>query len=165
MTYSNETGFMVLSTGNDSEVSVGYATLYGDMCGGYNVLKDVPKTLVFSLAYHYNKLYNAERIPVSTITKPPSAELNNDQKDTDSLPPYEILDEILRLMVDQELSVAEISSRGFDKDTVAKVQRMVYRNEFKRRQACPGVKITGKSYGKDRRYPIINKYLDDLGEE
>jgi NAD+ synthase len=165
MTYSNETGFMVLSTGNDSEVSVGYATLYGDMCGGYNVLKDVPKTLVFQLASYINELHGAERIPTSTITKPPSAELNEDQKDSDSLPPYEILDEILRLMVDEEKSVNEIVALGFNKDTVTKVQRMIYRNEFKRRQACPGVKITGKSYGKDRRYPIVNKYLDDLGEE
>lgn len=156
MALSNKHGPMVLATGNKSEMAAGYATLYGDMVGGYAVLKDVLKTLVYDLARWRNK--DGEVIPHSTIDKPPSAELRADQRDTDTLPPYEVLDAILELYVEADLGVAEIVDRGFDSETVTRVARMVDRNEYKRRQAAPGVKITAKAFGKDRRLPITNHY-------
>jgi NAD+ synthase (glutamine-hydrolysing) len=156
MAISNKHGPMVVATGNKSEMAAGYATLYGDMVGGYAVLKDVFKTLVYDLARWRNK--DVEVIPQSTIDKPPSAELRPDQKDSDSLPPYELLDAILQLYIEGDLGVEEIVGRGFDPEVVSMVARMVDRNEYKRRQAAPGVKITVKAFGKDRRLPITNLY-------
>jgi NAD+ synthase (glutamine-hydrolysing) len=156
MAISNKHGPMVLATGNKSEMAAGYATLYGDMVGGYSVLKDVFKTLVYELARWRNK--DGEVIPQSTIDKPPSAELRPDQKDSDTLPPYEVLDAILERYVEDDMGVAEIVADGYDAATVLAVARMVDRNEYKRRQAAPGVKITTKAFGKDRRLPITNRY-------
>lgn len=159
MAFSNETGFMVLSTGNKSEMSVGYATLYGDMNGGYNALKDVYKTIVFKLMRHYNK--DKEIIPWNTITKPPSAELAEGQEDQDSLPPYDILDGILSGLIEDELTISAIAKQiGVEESLVRKIQNMLYSAEFKRRQSCSGPKITRRSLGKDRRYPITNRYRD-----
>ncbi|GBE21471.1 MAG TPA: NAD+ synthase [Actinobacteria bacterium] len=156
MGISNKFGEMVVATGNKSEMAVGYATLYGDMAGGFAVLKDVLKTLVYRLAEWRNR--DREVIPRSIITKAPSAELRPDQKDTDSLPPYEILDPILERYVEQDLSIEEIVGDGFDRDIVVRIARMVDCNEYKRRQAAPGVRITRKAFGKDRRLPITNRY-------
>jgi len=156
MAISNKHGPMVVATGNKSEMAAGYATLYGDMVGGYAVLKDVFKTMVYDLARWRNK--DGDVIPQNTIDKPPSAELRPNQKDSDSLPPYETLDEILALYVESDLGVAAIVERGFDPALVARVAGMVDRNEYKRRQAAPGVKITVKAFGKDRRLPITNKH-------
>jgi NAD+ synthase (glutamine-hydrolysing) len=156
MAISNKHGPMVVATGNKSEMAAGYATLYGDMVGGYAVLKDVFKTLVYDLARWRNK--NGDVIPQNTIDKPPSAELRPDQKDSDSLPPYEVLDEVLQLYVEADLGVAEIVARGFDPELVTRVAGMVDRNEYKRRQSAPGVKITVKAFGKDRRLPITNRH-------
>ncbi|MDH5615336.1 MAG: NAD(+) synthase, partial [Acidimicrobiia bacterium] len=147
-----------VTTGNKSEVAVGYATLYGDMAGGYSVLKDVFKTLVYRLAEWRNAA--GEVIPRSIIDKPPSAELRPDQKDSDSLPPYDLLDEILTRYVEQDRSVQEIVNAGFDADLVGRVAGLVDRNEYKRRQAAPGVRITRKAFGKDRRLPITNRYRE-----
>ncbi len=167
MAMSNATGYMVLSTGNKSEVSVGYATLYGDMCGGFNALKDVYKTTVFELCnwrnlYHpANALGPAGRvIPERIITKPPSAELRPHQKDQDSLPPYDVLDDILTCLVEKEMNVDEIVAKGHALETVNRVWKLLDRAEYKRRQACPGVKISRKAFGRDRRYPIVNKFTD-----
>jgi NAD+ synthase (glutamine-hydrolysing) len=157
MAISNKFGPMVVATGNKSEMATGYATLYGDMVGGYSVLKDVFKTLVYELARWRNK--DHEIIPQNTIEKPPSAELRPNQKDSDSLPPYEILDAILEMYVHQDMGTEEIVSEGYDQDLVVQVARMVDRNEYKRRQAAPGVKITTKAFGKDRRLPITNAYV------
>ena len=162
MAISNKFNHMVISTGNKSEMAVGYATLYGDMAGGFAPLKDVPKMRVFELARFRNK--NEYVIPQRIIDRPPSAELAPDQKDEDSLPPYEILDEILELFVEQDVAREEIIERGFDRDTVAKVIHMVFRNEYKRRQAPPGVKITKRAFGKDRRYPITSGVLNYLND-
>jgi NAD+ synthase (glutamine-hydrolysing) len=137
-------------------MAVGYATLYGDMVGGYAVLKDVAKTLVYDLARWRNK--DEEVIPRSTMEKPPSAELRPNQKDSDTLPPYETLDQILSLYVEADLGLAEIVERGFDPGLVRRVAGMVDRSEYKRRQAAPGVKITVKAFGKDRRLPITNRH-------
>jgi len=156
MGISNKHGPMVLATGNKSEMAAGYSTLYGDMVGGFAVLKDVFKTLVYDLARWRNK--DGDVIPQSTIDKPPSAELRPNQKDSDSLPPYEVLDEMLQLYVEADLGVSAIVERGFDSDLVVRVAGMVDRNEYKRRQAAPGVKITVKAFGKDRRLPITNKH-------
>jgi NAD+ synthase (glutamine-hydrolysing) len=156
MAISNKHGPMVVATGNKSEMAAGYATLYGDMVGGYAVLKDVFKTLVYDLSRWRNK--NGDVIPQSTIDKPPSAELRPDQKDSDTLPPYEVLDEVLQLYVEADLGFAEIVARGFDPELVARVAGMVDRNEYKRRQSAPGVKITVKAFGKDRRLPITNQH-------
>jgi len=156
MAISNKHGPMVVATGNKSEMAAGYATLYGDMVGGFAVLKDVFKTLVYDLARWRNK--KGEVVPQSTIDKPPSAELRPDQKDSDSLPPYELLDAILQLYVEADLGATEIIARDFDPEVVARVTGMVDRNEYKRRQAAPGVKITVKGFGKDRRLPITNLY-------
>jgi len=157
MAISNKFGPMVIATGNKSEMAAGYATLYGDMVGGYSVLKDVFKTLVYELARWRNK--DDEVIPQNSIDKPPSAELKPDQKDSDSLPPYEILDAVLERYVEDDMGVEAIVESGYDSRLVARVARMVDRNEYKRRQAAPGVKITTKAFGKDRRLPITNAYL------
>ncbi len=165
MALSNKFGWMVLSTGNKSEMSVGYATLYGDMCGGYAVLKDVYKTTVFALS----RWRNAHKplgalgpagpvMPERIITKPPTAELRENQTDQDSLPPYEVLDAILQGLIEGELGIEEIAALGFDQETVRAVWRMLDRAEYKRRQAPPGVKITRRAFGRDRRYPITNGF-------
>ena len=159
MAVSNKFGGMVLATGNKSEMAVGYATLYGDMAGGYSVLKDVYKTLVYRLARWRN--HDREVIPTAIIEKEPSAELRPDQRDTDSLPPYDTLDEILHQYVELDRNVDQVVADGFAADTVAAVAAMVDRNEYKRRQAAPGVKITRKAFGRDRRLPITNAYEPD----
>lgn len=156
MAISNKHGQMVVATGNKSEMAAGYATLYGDMVGGYAVLKDVFKTLVYDLARWRNK--GGEVIPQNTIDKAPSAELRPDQKDSDSLPPYEILDAILERYIELDMGIEAIVADGYEPELVARVARMVDRNEYKRRQSAPGVKITTKAFGKDRRLPITNKY-------
>ncbi len=157
MAISNKQGRIVLTTGNKSEMAVGYATLYGDMAGGYAVIKDVPKMLVYELANWRNK--QGQVIPQRVIDRPPSAELADDQKDEDSLPAYEILDPILKMYVEKEFGLEEIIARGFDRDTVRKVLRMVDLNEYKRKQAAPGVRITKIAFGRDRRYPITSAYM------
>ena len=156
MALSNRFGWLVLTTGNKSELAVGYATLYGDMAGGFAVIKDVPKTWVYRLARHRNTL--GEVIPASILTKPPSAELRPGQLDADTLPDYEVLDPILAAYVEQDQSVAEIVALGHDEATVRRVAAWVDRNEYKRRQAPPGPKVTGKAFGKDRRLPITNGF-------
>jgi NAD+ synthase (glutamine-hydrolysing) len=156
MAVSNKFGGMVVATGNKSELSVGYATLYGDMAGGYAVLKDVFKTLVYRLVEWRNR--DGDVIPRSIIDKPPSAELRPNQLDTDSLPPYEVLDGILEAYVEADRSVADIAGAGFPPETVKRVAALVDRNEYKRRQAAPGVRITTKALGRDRRLPITNRY-------
>jgi NAD+ synthase (glutamine-hydrolysing) len=155
MALSNKFGWLVLTTGNKSEMSVGYATLYGDMAGGFAVIKDVPKTLVYELAGWRNQ--QAPVIPERATTRPPSAELRPDQKDTDSLPPYDVLDPILEAYVEEDRGADEIVAQGFDPDTVLHVIRMVDRSEYKRRQAAPGVRITQRAFGRDRRLPITNR--------
>ncbi|MBN1995744.1 MAG: NAD+ synthase [Anaerolineae bacterium] len=157
MALSNKFGWLVLTTGNKSEMAVGYATIYGDMAGGFAVIKDVPKTLVYQLCRYRNQISNV--IPENVLTKPPSAELRPDQKDTDSLPEYDLLDGILAAYIEDEYSAREIIALGYDEETVRRVIRMVDRNEYKRRQAPPGPKITSKSFGKDRRLPITNRYV------
>lgn len=156
MAFSNKTGKIVLSTGNKSEMSVGYATLYGDMVGGFCVLKDISKIMVFRLANYRNHI--APVIPVAIINRPPSAELAPNQKDEDSLPPYPILDAILEKYVEQDESYHQIVEAGYDPEIVKKVIKMVDRNEYKRRQAPPGVKITSRAFGRDRRYPITSGF-------
>src|SRR5438477_3064733 len=158
MALSNKFGHLVLSTGNKSELSVGYCTIYGDMAGGLAVISDVPKTMIYELARWINR--EREIIPRSTIEKPPSAELKPNQKDQDTLPPYEILDEILRLYVEDNLSARDIIGRGFDENTVRWVQRRVDLNEYKREQAAPGLKVTSRAFGLGRRMPIAQKYVD-----
>jgi NAD+ synthase (glutamine-hydrolysing) len=158
MAFSNKFGWLVLTTGNKSEVAVGYCTLYGDMVGGFAVIKDVPKTLVFDLCRWRNRESGGAVIPPGILTRPPSAELRPCQKDTDSLPPYEVLDAILELYVEQDQGVEEIAERGFDAALVMRVLQMVDTNEYKRRQSAPGIKITPKAFGRDRRLPITNRY-------
>ena len=158
MGLSNKFGWLVLTTGNKSEVGVGYCTLYGDMAGGFGVIKDVPKTLVYELAAYRNSLGSNPVIPSRVMEKPPSAELRPNQKDTDSLPPYETLDPVLQAYVEEDQSLETIVSRGFDSRMVAEIIRKVDRNEYKRRQASPGVKITPRAFGRDRRLPITNRY-------
>ncbi|MCK4659853.1 MAG: NAD+ synthase [Phycisphaerae bacterium] len=158
MALSNKFGWMVLTTGNKSEMAVGYCTLYGDMCGGLAVLSDVPKTMVYKVAEHMNVSAGRELIPENTITKPPSAELKPDQVDQDSLPPYDVLDRILQLYVEQEQSVSTIVSQGFAEPTVREVARMVDRNEYKRKQAPVGLKVTSRAFGTGRRMPIVARY-------
>jgi len=167
MGLSNKFGEMVVTTGNKSEMSVGYATLYGDMCGGYSVLKDIYKTEVYALSRWRNEnLPDQARgpagrvIPESSITKAPTAELRPNQTDQDSLPPYDVLDAILNGLVEEEQSVSDIVARGFPRETVNRVQHLLYGAEYKRRQAPPGVKITRRSFGRDRRYPITNGFRD-----
>jgi NAD+ synthase (glutamine-hydrolysing) len=156
MAISNKTGKMVLTTGNKSEMAVGYATLYGDMAGGFAAIKDVPKTLVYRLAEWRNA--QGSVIPRRVIERPPTAELRPDQKDTDSLPPYEILDPIIERYVERDQSPEDIVAAGFDPATVRRVTAMIDRNEYKRRQAPPGVRITPRAFGRDRRYPITSNY-------
>ncbi|MCC6374457.1 MAG: NAD+ synthase [Moraxellaceae bacterium] len=156
MALSNKNGWLVLTTGNKSEMAVGYATLYGDMAGGFDVLKDVPKTLVFRLAEYRNRLAGHAVIPQRVIDRPPSAELAPDQKDEDSLPPYAILDAILALYIEHDQSAEAIIAQGFERDVVYKVLRMVDFNEYKRRQAAIGPRITQRGFGRDRRYPLVN---------
>jgi NAD+ synthase len=167
MGLSNKFGDLLVTTGNKSEMSVGYATLYGDMCGGYSVLKDVYKTEVYALSNWRNTHHpggalgpDGRVIPESSITKVPTAELRANQTDQDSLPPYDVLDAILNGLVEDERSVAEIVGRGYDHDTVTRVQHLLYAAEYKRRQAPPGVKITRKGFGRDRRYPITNAFRE-----
>ena len=159
MAISNKFGWLVLTTGNKSEMAMGYATLYGDMAGGFAVLKDVPKTLVYDLARWRNENGSpANIIPQSIIDKPPSAELKPNQKDEDTLPPYAILDGVLKAYVEEDRSYKDIVDLGYDPQVVRRVIATVDRNEYKRRQAPPGVKITPKAFGKDRRLPIVNRY-------
>ena len=158
MALANKFGGIVLTTGNKSEMAVGYATIYGDMAGGYAVIKDVPKTLVYELAEYRNSLGESAVIPESVMTKPPSAELRPDQKDEDSLPPYDVLDPILKAYVEDDLGFDEIVGMGFERSVVEHVVTLVDRSEYKRRQAPPGIKITPRSFGRDRRMPITNRY-------
>ena len=158
MSLSNQFGSLVLTSGNKSETAVGYATLYGDTAGGFAVIKDVPKTMVYKLAEYINKISNKDVIPPSVIKRPPTAELRENQKDTDSLPSYDLLDKILKGYVETDMSPEELIKQGLDADTVYLVTDMVDRNEYKRRQSPPGIKITTKAFGKDRRLPITNHY-------
>jgi len=159
MALSNQFGWLVLTTGNKSEIAVGYCTLYGDMAGGFAVIKDVPKTVVFELSQHVKRSRGREIIPESIIARPPSAELRPDQKDEDSLPPYAVLDRILHAYVEEDRAPEDIMALGFSREVVKDVIRMVNLNEYKRRQGPPGVKITPKAFGRDRRLPITNAYL------
>ena len=160
MTLANKFGALVLTTGNKSEMATGYATLYGDMAGGFAVLKDVPKTLTYAIARWRNATAGRDLIPRNVLEKPPSAELRPDQLDADSLPPYEVLDPILEAYVEGDRSGPEIVAMGFDEATVRHVLALVDRNEYKRRQSPPGVKITPRAFGRDRRLPIANRYRD-----
>lgn len=167
MAVSNKFGAMVLTTGNKSEMSVGYATLYGDMCGGYSVLKDLYKTEVYALAEWRNRCVPdgalgpaGEVIPASVLTKAPTAELRANQKDQDTLPEYAALDVMLTGLVEQERSVDEIARDGYERDVVSRTQNMLFTAEYKRRQAPPGVKTSSRSFGRDRRYPITNRFRD-----
>ena len=160
MAVSNKFGSLVLATGNKSEYAVGYATLYGDMAGGFAPIKDVPKTLVYELSRWRNAEGPGEPIPERVLSKAPSAELRPDQKDSDSLPPYDELDPIIEGYVEEDLGIDEIVDAGHDRATVERVVRMVDRAEYKRRQAAPGMKITPKAFGRDRRMPITNRYVD-----
>ena len=155
---SNKFGWLVLACSNKSETAMGYTTLYGDMSGGLIPLKDVPKTLVLELAKYKNRQAGKEMIPSSVLTKAPSAELRPDQKDTDTLPPYDILDPILKAYVEDDVTIDQIIAMGFDRETVLRVAKLVDRNEYKRRQAAPGIKITPRDFGRDRRLPITNQF-------
>lgn len=163
MSLSNQFGALVLTTGNKSETAVGYATLYGDTAGGFAAIKDVPKTMVYKLARHINKMAARQVIPADVITRPPTAELRPGQKDSDTLPDYDVLDKILKGYVEQDKSPQQLVESGLPKDVVLRVIRMVDRNEYKRRLSPPGIKITPKAFGKDRRLPITNRYssVDD----
>jgi NAD+ synthase len=154
---------MVLSTGNKSEMAVGYATLYGDMCGGYNALKDVYKTQVYALSTWRNEQEHV--MPERIITKAPTAELKDNQTDQDSLPPYDVLDDILECMIEREMSIEDTVKRGHDAATVKRVWKMLDMAEYKRKQAPPGVVITTKAFGRDRRYPITNHFLRSITED
>ena len=158
MALSNRHGWLVLTTGNKSEMSVGYATLYGDMAGGFAVIKDVPKTLVYELVWRRNEIAGRELVPASVLERPPSAELRPGQLDTDSLPPYEVLDRILEAYVEQDAGREQIIAEGLPADVVDEVIRMVDRSEYKRRQAAPGIRITPRAFGRDRRLPITNRF-------
>lgn len=161
MAVSNKTGKMVIATGNKSEMAVGYATLYGDMAGGFAPLKDVPKTLVFKLANWRNS--QGRVMPQRIIDRPPSAELKADQLDSDSLPTYDMLDAILERYIEHDEPPGEIIAAGFASEIVNKVVRLVDRNEYKRRQAAPGVRISERAFGRDRRYPITSGYDEQAG--
>ena len=158
MALSNQHGWLVLTTGNKSEMSVGYATLYGDMAGGFAAIKDVPKTLVYELVEHRNAVAGRELIPASVIERPPSAELRPDQFDSDSLPPYELLDRVLEAYVERDQGREEMIAAGMPAEVVDEVVRMVDRSEYKRRQAAPGIRITPRAFGRDRRLPITNRF-------
>jgi NAD+ synthase (glutamine-hydrolysing) len=167
MALSNKFGWLVLTTGNKSELSVGYCTLYGDMAGGFAILKDVPKTLVYALARHLNSQRRGRGeeapIPESTLLRPPTAELRPGQRDQDTLPPYEVLDEILLAYVEKDMGADELVAHGFDPALVSQVVRWVDGNEYKRRQAPPGIRISPRAFGRDRRLPITNEFR--LGEK
>jgi NAD+ synthase (glutamine-hydrolysing) len=158
MALSNKFGWLLVATGNKSELSVGYATLYGDMAGGFALLKDVFKTDVFRLARHLNERAGRELVPLSTIERAPSAELRADQRDEDSLPPYPALDRVLEAYVELDRSREELGQDGFDPDVVERALALVDRAEYKRRQAPPGVKLRPKAFGRDRRVPITNRW-------
>jgi len=158
MALSNKYGWLVLTTGNKSEISVGYCTLYGDTAGGFAVLRDVYKTMVYKLARHRNARSAPPPIPERTLSRAPSAELKPDQTDQDTLPPYETLDPILKLYVEEDRAAREIAELGYDESTVRCVVRMVDRAEYKRRQSAPGIKITPRAFGRDRRLPITNRW-------
>jgi NAD+ synthase (glutamine-hydrolysing) len=160
MAFSNKFGWIALSTGNKSEMSVGYSTLYGDMAGGFAVIKDVPKTLVYRICRYVNETEGRELVPESILTKEPSAELRPGQRDVDSLPPYEILDPILEAYIEEDKGVREIVARGFDKEDVRRVIRLVDAAEYKRRQAPIGIKVTSRAFGRDRRMPMTNRYSE-----
>ena len=165
MALSNKFGHLLLTTGNKSELAVGYCTIYGDMAGGLAVISDVPKTMVYALARWINSEKSTlgrgrEIIPARTIEKPPSAELRPNQTDQDTLPPYDVLDEILRLYVEENMSGRDIIAHGFNEKTVRWVQRRVDVNEYKREQAAPGIKVTSRAFGLGRRMPIAQKYVD-----
>ena len=169
MAVSNKFGSMVVTTGNKSEMSVGYATLYGDMNGGYNPIKDLYKMQVYALASWRNQKRpknclgpEGRVIPENIITKAPTAELREDQTDQDSLPPYEALDDILEGLVEHEQSIDEITARGHDRALVERIEHLLYVAEYKRRQAPPGVKLTSRNFGRDRRYPIVNAFRDRI---
>ena len=158
MALSNKFGWLVLTTGNKSEMAVGYSTLYGDTAGGFAVIKDVPKTLVYELCRDRNARAGRELIPEAVLTKPPSAELRPDQRDDQSLPPYDVLDPILEAYVEDDRTRAELVGEGFDAELVRRITRLVDLAEYKRRQTPPGVRVTPKAFGKDRRLPITNRY-------
>ncbi len=160
MALSNKFGWLVLTTGNKSEMATGYTTLYGDMAGGFAVIKDVPKTLVYELARYRNSVAGRELIPAAVLTKVPSAELRPDQKDTDTLPPYDVLDRVLMAYVEEDKSIEQIIATGVDGDVVKRAARLVDGSEYKRRQAPPGVKITPRAFGRDRRLPITNRFRE-----
>jgi NAD+ synthase (glutamine-hydrolysing) len=151
-------GWLVVTTGNKSELAVGYSTLYGDTAGGFAVIKDVPKLLVYDLCRHRNQVAGREVIPESVLTKPPSAELRHDQRDDQSLPPYEVLDPLLEAYVEDDLTRAELVEAGYDRELVERITRLVDISEYKRRQNPPGPRLTPKAFGKDRRMPITNGY-------
>jgi NAD+ synthase (glutamine-hydrolysing) len=158
MAMSNKFGWLVLTTGNKSEMAVGYATIYGDMAGGFAVIKDVPKMMVYELCDHLNNSSGKDLIPQSVIEKPPSAELRHNQKDSDSLPDYEILDPILEAYIENNLSYEEIVSKGYKPEVVRHIVGLVDKNEYKRRQSAPDIKITDMNFGRDRRMPVANGY-------
>ncbi len=171
MALSNKFGEILLTTGNKSEVAVGYSTIYGDMAGGYNPIKDLYKTKVNKLCQWRNENYRkwmrgsgGEVIPPQIISKPPTAELRENQKDTDSLPPYEVLDQILEMLIDMDQSVSEVVSKGFDLELVRRVEQLIYRSEYKRFQSAPGVRLTGRALWLDRRYPIVNQWRDSTDQ-
>ncbi len=165
MAFSNKFNHLLLTTGNKSELAVGYCTLYGDMCGGLNVIGDVPKTMVYQLSNFLNEKAGREVIPANSIHKAPSAELRPNQTDQDSLPPYEILDAILHQYVEEEKGAAEIIHAGFDRDVVLRVIKLIDRSEYKRRQAAPGLKVTSRAFGFGRRMPIAQRYEQTLPRE
>jgi NAD+ synthase (glutamine-hydrolysing) len=158
---SNKFGWLVLACSNKSETATGYTTLYGDMAGGFIPLKDVPKTLVIELARYKNRLAGKDVIPAAVLTKAPSAELRPNQKDVDTLPPYEVLDPILKAYVEEDATIDRIIGMGFDRNIVTKIARLVDRSEYKRRQAAPGIKITPRDFGRDRRLPITNRFREE----
>jgi NAD+ synthase len=170
MALSNKFGEMLLTTGNKSEVAVGYSTIYGDMAGGYNPLKDLYKTRVFETCRWRNANHrpwmqgpSGEVIPPRVIDKPPTAELRADQKDEDSLPPYAELDTMLEMLIDKEASVADVVALGYDRETVKKIERLIYLSEYKRFQSAPGTRLTERAFWLDRRYPIVNRWRDEGG--
>ncbi len=160
MALSNKFGWIVLSTGNKSEMSVGYSTLYGDSAGGFAVIKDVPKNLVYRVSRYFNEVMGRELIPQSILDKEPSAELRDDQRDTDSLPPYDVLDPILEAYIEEDKGIAQIVAAGYDEDDVRRIIGLVDRAEYKRRQVPIGIKVTGRAFGRDRRMPITNRYTE-----
>jgi NAD+ synthase (glutamine-hydrolysing) len=158
---SNKFGWLVLACSNKSETATGYTTIYGDMAGGFIPLKDVPKTTVYELAQYKNRQARKKVMPTAVLTKPPSAELRPNQKDIDTLPPYDVLDPILKAYVEDDVMIDQIVAMGFDRETVLRVAKLVDRSEYKRRQAAPGIKITPRDFGRDRRLPITNRFREE----